>query len=127
MITTFGLTVSAVDETTAVDNGISLYYAYTQSITSRLSISNRKASCTSIVTGNSSKVTKISVTQTLQKSTGSNWRTVISSSKTSYTSVCSLLNTFSVSSGKFRLKTVAKVYNGSNYETLTAYSSTVSC
>lgn len=126
MITTFGLTASA-NVVTSPEDEISPQYAYTQSISSGLSISNLKASCTSVVIGNSSKTTKIYLTQTLQKNTGSSWRNVITSSKTSYSNVCFLLNTFGVSSGKFRVKTVAKVYSGSNYETLTAYSSKVSC
>ena len=33
----------------------------------------------------------------------------------------------SLSSGTYRVKTVAKVYNGSAYETITIYSKTASC
>ena len=32
-----------------------------------------------------------------------------------------------LSSGTYRLKTVAKVYSGNNYETITVYSYTASC
>ena len=56
------------------------------------------------------------------------WIDVTSWSKTfnTYTAIYSTSKS-SLSSGTYRLKTIAKVYNGSDYETITIYSSTVSC
>ena len=97
-------------------------------VTSSLSISGKKASCVSIVHGFSGLATKVVITQTLQKQNGSTWTYVSSWNKTFNTWLGSLSNSkSSLSSGTYRLKTVAKVYSGNNYETITVYSSTASC
>jgi hypothetical protein len=103
-------------------------YAYTSKITSTLSISSKNATCQSNVQGITGTVTKIIITQTLQKKSNSTWSDVTSWSKTVNTSGTRFNNTkSSISSGTYRVKTSAKVYSGSNYETVTAYSTTVSC
>ena len=110
-----GITVSAVEPR----------YVYTTSLASYLTISNSKASCISTVSANST-VTKISATQYLQKKNGSSWSTV-SNGTWSDSSSCNSLtmsnSKSSLSTGTYRLKTVIKVYSGSDYETITKYSS----
>ncbi len=110
-----GITVSAVEPR----------YAYTTSVSSYLTISNNKASCISTVSANST-VTKISATQYLQKKNGSNWSTVSNgtwSNSSSNNSLTMSNSKSSLSTGTYRLKTVFKVYSGSDYETITKYSS----
>ncbi|MFR1184880.1 MAG: hypothetical protein ACLSDC_04220 [Ruminococcus sp.] len=78
--------------------------------------------------GFSDKTTKVVVTHTLEKKSGKWWIDVTSWSKTfnTYTAIYSTSKS-SLSSGTYRLKTVAKVYKGSAYETITIYSKTASC
>ena len=129
LLTGSNLTVFATpEEGTFVDDEIIEEYQYTANVTSSLSISGKKASCVSIVHGFSGLATKVVITQTLQKQNGSTWTYVSSWNKTFNTWLGSLSNSkSSLSSGTYRLKTVAKVYSGNNYETITVYSSTASC
>lgn len=103
-------------------------YQYTASLTSTLSISNKTASCKSVVRGISNIATKVIVTQTLQKKNGNSWNNVISWTKT-FNSWYAIYTTTksSLSSGTYRLRTIAKVYSGNNYETIPVYSNTYSC
>lgn len=129
LLTWTNLTAFATpEEETFVDNEIVEEYQYTANITSSLSISGKKASCISVVHGFSGLATKVVITQTLQKQSGSTWTYVTSWNKTFNTWLGSLSNSkSSLSSGTYRLKTVAKVYSGNSYETITIYSSTASC
>ena len=99
-------------------------YSYTNDCSSNLSISGTTATCTSYVTGYYNKTTKIVVNQTLQKQNSSgNWEYVYSWYDTIYNYYGSLTNTkSSLSSGTYRLKTVATVYAGTANETITKYS-----
>lgn len=109
------------------DDEITLFYLNTEDITTTLSISNKVASCTSDVLAKSS-ATKIAVTQTLQKKDGNTWRTVTNWSKTYYSSYCFYANSYSsLNGGTYRVKTTAKVYNGSSYETVYSYSTQKTC
>ena len=128
LLTWTNLTAFATpEEETFVDNEIVEEYQYTANITSSLSISGKKASCISVVHGFSGLATKVVITQTLQKQSGSTWTYVTSWNKTFNTWLGSLSNSkSSLSSGTYRLKTVAKVYSGNSYETITIYSSTAS-
>ncbi|WP_410068679.1 hypothetical protein [Ruminococcus sp.] len=93
-----------------------------------MSISNKTATCKSTVRGISGTTTKIVITQTLQKKNGSSWNKYSSWTKTFNSWYAIYSNSKeSLSSGTYRVKTVAKVYNGSAYETITIYSKTVSC
>ncbi len=129
MIIGSGITAYAdPEEDTPVDIEITEEYQYTNRISSSLSISNYTATCTSIVRGFSGLADKITITQTLQKQNGSSWSYVTSWNKTYNTWLGTFVNTkSSLSSGTYRVKTVAKVYSGSDYETITVYSSTASC
>lgn len=129
MLSAASFSVSADNELdTPIDPEIVEEYQYTASLTSTLSISNNTATCNSVVRGMSNLATKVVVTQTLQKKSGSTWTYVTSWSKTFNSWLAMYSNSkSSLSSGTYRLKTVAKVYSGNNYETITVYSSTASC
>ena len=93
-----------------------------------MTISNKTASCRSTILGSSDNITKVVVSHTLEKQSGKWWIDVASWTKTFNTNTAVYLTSkSSLSSGTYRLKTVAKVYNGSDYEIITIYSSTVSC
>ena len=129
MIFAASFSVSADNELdTPIDPEIVEEYQYTSSLTSTLSISNNTATCNSVVRGMSNLATKVVVTQTLQKKSGSTWTYVTSWSKTFNSWLAMYSNSkSSLSSGTYRLKTVAKVYSGNSYETITVYSRTASC
>ena len=116
------------EEETPIDIEFVDEYSYTDKISSDMSISNNTATCKSVVRGDTSLATKIVITQTLQKKNGNSWTYVTSWSKT-YNTWYAIYTTSksSLSSGTYRLKTVAKVYSGNNYETITVYSYTASC
>ncbi|MCM1316426.1 MAG: hypothetical protein NC235_15445 [Clostridiales bacterium] len=99
-------------------------YSYASNCSSNLSISGTTATCKSSVIGYYDKTTKIVITQTLQKKNSSgNWDDVCSWNDTIYSFKGSLTNTkSSLSSGTYRLKTVATVYAGTEHETITKYS-----
>ena len=102
-------------------------YMYTFSLSSDLSIVNHKGTCRSVVNGYSNIATKVEITHTLQKQVYGYWSDVETWSGTYYTWYGILTSSRSnLSAGMFRLKTVAKVYSGSNYETITVYSDQVS-
>lgn len=104
---------------------VSICNLYTSSCSSTLTVSGTTAKYISQATGYRNETTKIVITQTLQKktSTGS-WNKVSSWSETDTGYKGYATNSKSgLSKGTYRLKTVFKVYAGSNYETLTKYSS----
>lgn len=117
--------VNAVETDTPVNDEIIDEYSYTISVSANLSISSKTATCRSTVYANSS-VTKIALTQYLQKKVNGSWTNVKTWTKTVNTYVISFTNTkSSLSSGTYRTRTVAKVYKNSNYETVSANSSTI--
>lgn len=104
------------------------YYLYTDSISSTLDIADKTATCKSTIWGIPGTTTKIVVTQYLQKREGSVWYNQYSWTKTCSTWYALFTNSVSsISSGAYRIKTVAKVYSGTDYETLTAFSKTKTC
>lgn len=118
----------AADKSTVQNDGIELYYSYTESVTSLLSISSKTATCNSVVYGYPDKTTKITVTQELQIKDGSKWVSKYGMGKTVYATSTSFVKTYkNLDSGSYRVKTIAKVYSGTSYETVTAYSKAVSC
>lgn len=104
---------------------ISPYYSYTSRCSSTLIISGTTATCNSAATGYDGETTKIVVEQTLEKKTLIFfWSTVDSWNTTVIGSIADITKTKSgLSDGTYRLKTVFTVYAGSNYETITVYSS----
>lgn len=102
-------------------------YTYCSNVTSSLTISSNTATCKSVVTGISGKTTDVFIMQTLEKKSGSTWGTVaVWSNGKSCTSYTFKNKKTSLSKGTFRVKTFAKVYSGSKYETVTVYSSVAS-
>ena len=104
-------------------------YSYTRQVQSTLSISNKKATCSSVVIGIPGEVNMIRITQYLQKKNGSSWTTVASWVKTFYTTTASFINTkSSLSSGTYRVFTSAAVYHNTAFpEFVTAYSTLKTC
>lgn len=109
----------------ANEDGIT--YLYTLSCGSELYISSLKAKCVSDVEGYWGVTTKIELTQTLEETFGGiSWYYVDSWNTTVYNYYITFTNTKSpLSSGNYHIKNVAKVYSGSNYETITFYSDIV--
>jgi len=113
---------------TPSDDDISVCYLYTDKISGTLSITNKAATCKSTVRGISGTTTKIVITQTPQKKNGSSWNKYSSWVKTFNSWYAIYSNSKeSLNSGTYRVKTTADVYSGSKYETVTAFSKTVSC
>lgn len=117
------------DQDANYDDIIAAEYLYAENARSLLSISSsKKATCTSVVEDDNGDVTKIVLTQVLQKKDGSNWVTYAGWGGTfNQSSVTSTRTREPVSSGSYRFKTIAKVYKGTKYETITTYSKAVSC
>lgn len=96
--------------------------------TSKLAIIGKDATCESTVKGESGKTTKIVVTQTLQMRDGNSWRRVTDWTATYYASSCTFSNTrYGLNGGTYRVKTEAKIYTGTSYETVYGYSGECSC
>lgn len=110
-----------------IEDGITPYYLYTISARSRLSISSRKATCTSTLSGKSG-VTKIVVTQRLRKKSGKWWIYVEEWSKTYYTNSFTFINTKSslATGNTYDVELDANVYSGSSYEHVVAASDEIS-
>lgn len=112
-----------------IDTEIAEGYQYTSEIYNTLSISSKTATCYSFVKGDPNKVTKIEIKQTLYEQIGVYWYYVTSWNKTvdswygKYTTTKSSLK----SGTTYRLITEAKVYSGSDYETVTFYGKYVTC
>lgn len=125
MIFAFSMTAyaeSAQDDTIMPDR-----YNYTNTIYSELSISNNTATCNSKVSGNPSLVTKIEITQSLEEQLSNGWWYRHQSwSKTFYDWYAIYTTTGTIPySGTYHVRTVARVYAGSNYETIAIYSNNV--
>lgn len=107
------------------DNGgiVSPCYLYTDEVYSTLSIYKGEASCKSTVYGIPGTTTKIVVTKILQKKNGNSWTDVNTWNKTYFTWYCSYPSPYTVTEkGTYRVRTVAKVYSGTAYETVYANS-----
>lgn len=116
----------AEDIDTPIEEEVIEEYSYCNSISTYLTISSNTATCTSSVFGKYGTTTDIFIMQTLEKLSGSTWGTVaVWSNGKSCSSYTFINKKTSLSKGTFRLKTYAKVYSGTKYETITAYSSTV--
>jgi len=117
--------VHATELDTPIGDEIIEEYQYTNSVSANLSIASKTATCRSTVVGKSG-VTKIVLTQYMQKYVNGSWTNVSTWNKTVNTYVVSFTNTkSSLSSGTYRTRTVAKVYKNNNYETVSANSSNV--
>ena len=120
--------VFALSNDKSVNEEAGLFYLYTSSVSSTISISSKTATCKSTVVGKSGVTTKIVITQRLQKKSGDSWTSVQSWTKTFNQTSAVYTNTkSSLASGTYRTRTIAKVYKGTAYETVTVNSSTATC
>lgn len=112
------VSVSAYNEQdTVITDIIQPRYAYTSSVKSNLSVSNGKAACTSQVTEKST-VTKIEATQYLEQKVLWRWEEVDHWDKTVDGNYLYMNNSKdNIDSGAtYRVRTVATVYCGTDYE-----------
>lgn len=118
------LPINASAETSDVTHG---RYLYTSECSSHLSMSNSTAYCESKVKGYSGITTKIEITQSFEQYLSNGWWYRIKSwNKTFYSWYAYYDNSTTVTeSGTYHVRTVAKVYSGSNYETIAIYSNNV--
>lgn len=124
IIMTLGCVALTASAAVVEDSTVSPMSLYTSNVTSNLTISSKTATCKSIVSGKSA-VTKIVITQRLQKKSGDSWTNVQSWTKTTNSGYSSFMNTkSSLASGTYRVRTIAKVYSGTAYETTRVNSST---
>lgn len=122
---TSGVPTKNVLAVSVPDEGVMPYYSYTSSLDTLIDITSNTAACTSKVYGLSGITTKIVVTQTLQIRDGNQWRKCTSWTQTYYNSKCTFTNEYTVSThGTYRNMTEAKVYSGTDYETIYTYSTT---
>lgn len=99
-------------------------YSYVSIVNSSITKNGNTATCKSTIIAVSS-VTKIVITQKLQKKVSGEWTNVKTWSKTFNSSTATYTNSKgSLSSGTYRTRTVAKVYKNSNYETVSVNSTT---
>lgn len=122
------ISVSAAEPDNQEDEyGISPCYSYIYSVGSGLTISNGDAICVTTIKGVNGVATKITVTQTLQKKSGSSWVDVWSWTNTVYDYSYLYKNYhYPLTKGTtYRVKSYVKVYSGSNYESIYSYSDSV--
>ena len=100
-------------------------YLYASSCNSVISKNGNDIKCKSEISG--TKVTKVVITQTLQKKKSSGGWSIVdawSKNKSDFSYNYTYTNTsYGVSKGTYRVKTSAIVYSGNKSEVLTAYSS----
>lgn len=118
--------ITSIPMAFAQGNDITPYYTYADDAQAKISISNGTATYKGILYG-SSDVTKFTVSITLQKKGLIFWSDVETWTKTVISSSGSFQRDLAVASGKYRTKAVFKVYSGTEYETITKYSDSVSC
>lgn len=104
---------------------IGMRYKYIERVSVGLSIKDGAAKITTEAKDVDGDTTSMRCTATLQKKSGDSWKKVSSWSKSTQSNVLSLSKTKVVSKGKYRVKSVVNAYKGSDYETVTKYSETV--
>lgn len=111
---------------TAFAEEMDVRYLYTTSCASSLQVSGTTGTCYSTIVCPIT-TTKIEITQTLQVKDGNQWRAAHTWTKTVYCTDYNFVNTRTLYSGNtYRVKTQFKVYQGTNSETIYAYSRTKS-
>jgi hypothetical protein len=132
MVFAVGITANAAEDpsidasTVIIDDNITpngvARTKYTNIATQYLNISNGTATCECSVTGYEDIVTKVKITMILQKKGLLIWSDKKTWTKTVYSNIGSLSKTYSVDSGKYRVKAIYEVFTSSDSETITAYS-----
>lgn len=95
---------------------------YVNSTKQSLSISNGTATCKCEVVGYEDVTTKVKITMVLQKKGLLTWSDQQTWTKTVYSYKGSLSKTYSVDSGKYRIKATYEIFTNSDSETITKYS-----
>lgn len=98
------------------------------SASAKLTISDGKATASATIIGIVGKTTKTTITLYLQQYKDGKWVNVNTTNwKNNGTVTCSITKSKSVTKGsKYRAKAVCKAYIGTNVETVTKYSSSIS-
>jgi len=128
LLVTFALTPTALatEETSATpESDVSIQYVYINQASTSLTIS---ASGTATVYGMCKKTPagkNIYLTSTLQRYSNGSWTDVKSWSKSSSSSSASILETYQVSSGTYRVETYYYVSGDGGYESDEIFSKTV--
>lgn len=100
------------------------FLKYTSYCVSSISTANGRAECASYVTGYQNETTKIYIEQTLQRRGTYGWVNEQTWTSTTNSYYASLTNyKYNLISGTYRVKSFVKVYSGTDYETITTYSS----
>ncbi len=104
---------AVIDEET-----VSPMYTYASKVTSTIKIVSKVATCISQVSGKTG-VTKIVITQRLQRLEGTSWVNIQSWTKTVNSDYATFTNqSGTLVSDTYRTRTIAKVYSGTAYETI---------
>ena len=105
-------------------NAVSPYMLYIQKATSVLTISGTTATVDCSTMGSLGEATKAKIVAELQYKNGSSWTTVKTWTDTQSSYRASVYANYSVTKGKtYRVKATATVWEGSQSETKTVYSS----
>lgn len=108
------------------NNAIVPLSAYTKSTYTNLAIVSGSATCVASLTGYPGITTKVEITMYLEKKQFLFfWFTDASWSETFYSYNAAMSKQWSVSGGTYRVKAVYVAYSGTESETITGYSSTV--
>ena len=127
MAVTFSLPVHAETATLSEPAGapISIQYVNINDASSYLTISSDGDASIKGYVKKTSSGDNISLTVTLQRSSGGSWENVTSWSKTTTSPSASISKTYSVSSGTYRVKTAYSVTGDGGTESGVVYSKTV--
>lgn len=116
--------VSALSSSKDTRIVIPFFLKYTSYCTSGIGITGTTALCDSSVVGYSGETTKIYIEQTLQRRGTYGWVNEQTWTSTTNSYYASLTNyKYNLISGTYRVKSFVKVYSGTDYETITTYSS----
>ncbi len=123
-LTVWTIPVSAASLSKDIGIVTPFFLNYTSYCMSCISIVNGTAECTSLASGYQNETTKIYIEQTLQRRGTYGWVNEQTWTSTTYSYYASLSNyKYNVTSGTYRVKSFFKVYSGTDYETITTYSS----
>ena len=120
------INITPVESRAAIkeEEEVSPLFSYTSSVSTSLGIVDGDAICRTSVYGYSAVATKVTITQTLQKKSGSSWVKVWSWTNTNYNWYYEYVNYhYPLTAGTtYRVKSEIKVYSGTSYETIYSYS-----
>ncbi len=122
--TVWAIPVSAASLSKDIGIVTPFFLNYTSYCASGISITGTTAFCDSSAVGYSGETTKIYIEQTLQRRGTYGWVNEQTWTSTTYSYYASLSNyKYNLTSGTYRVKSFFKVYSGTNYDTITTYSS----